>query len=71
MSGIPTVRTWDDIQFIVDQLNSRIKRGTDTDPNGKLSGRPGDLYVSLSGGTGSTLWVKESGLNTRTGWVAK
>lgn len=27
--------------------------------------------ISLSGGAGATFWVKESGSNTNTGWVAK
>ena len=40
-------------------------------PNGVVSGSPGDLYVSTSGGAGTTLYVKESGVNTNTGWIAK
>lgn len=47
-----------------------ISAGTGT-PNGVVSGNPGDLYVSLAGGSGTTLYVKQSGANTNTGWVGK
>jgi len=40
-------------------------------PNGMVTGSPGDLYLNKSGGASNTLFVKESGLNTNTGWVAK
>jgi hypothetical protein len=40
-------------------------------PNGVVSGSPGDLYFNLAGGAVSTLWVKESGVSTNTGWTAK
>lgn len=40
-------------------------------PNSVVSGNPCDLYVNTSGGTGTTLYVKESGVGTTTGWVAK
>jgi len=33
-------------------------------------GSPGDLYSNVDGGAGSTLWVKESGVATNTGWVS-
>jgi hypothetical protein len=39
------------------------------DPNGVVFGDPGDAYFNRSGGP-STFWVKESGVNTNTGWVA-
>ena len=39
-------------------------------PNGVITGSVGDLYTDTAGGAGSTLWVKESGTNTNTGWVA-
>lgn len=41
------------------------------DPNTVVVGRPPDLYFSLSGGAGATLWVKESGVDTNTGWIGK
>jgi hypothetical protein len=40
-------------------------------PNGVVVGNPGDLYVSMSGGAGTTFYVKESGTNTNTGWQGK
>lgn len=49
---------------------TKISSGTGS-PNGVVLGRPGDLYLNLAGGAVNTLWVKESGSNTNTGWVAK
>ena len=40
-------------------------------PNAAVVGSPGDLYVDKDGGAGVTLYVKESGVGTDTGWVAK
>lgn len=40
-------------------------------PAGVVFGSPGDLYVSKAGGANVTLYVKESGTNTTSGWVAK
>lgn len=40
-------------------------------PNGAVTGSPGDLYTDKNGGAGTTLWAKESGVATNTGWVAK
>lgn len=40
-------------------------------PNGLRNGRVGSLYLRTDGGAASTLYVKESGDNTNTGWVAK
>jgi len=40
-------------------------------PNGVIVGSPGDIYSNTSGGAGTTLYVKESGSATNTGWVAK
>lgn len=41
------------------------------DPNGVLAGNPGELYSSTAGGSGATVYVKESGVDTNTGWTAK
>jgi hypothetical protein len=41
------------------------------DPNGVVLGSPGDLYSRTDGGAGTTLYVKESGSATNTGWVGK
>ena len=40
-------------------------------PEGVISAPLGSMYLNSSGGTGSTLWVKESGTSTNTGWVSK
>ena len=39
-------------------------------PNGSIVGSPGDLFSDTAGGAGATLWVKETGVATNTGWVA-
>jgi Pectate lyase superfamily protein len=41
------------------------------DPNNKLSGNVGDIFQRLDGTPGNTLYVKESGNNTVSGWIAK
>jgi hypothetical protein len=46
-----------------------ISAGTGV-PNGVVSGNPGDLYMNLTGGSGATLWIKESGAGTNTGWTS-
>lgn len=48
----------------------RITSGTGS-PEGVIQGSPPDLYLNASGGAGTTLYVKESGTNTTTGWVGK
>ena len=40
-------------------------------PQGAITANPGSRYTNLSGGTGTTTYVKESGIGTNTGWVAK
>lgn len=39
-------------------------------PEGVQTGSMGDRYVNLNGGLATTLFLKESGFNTNTGWVA-
>jgi hypothetical protein len=51
-------------------IGINISAGSGT-PNGVVSGNPGDLYLSTAGGAGTTLYVKESGANTNTGWQGK
>jgi hypothetical protein len=48
----------------------RIKHGTGA-PNTVVMGSVGDMWLRTDGGAGTTLYVKESGTNTNTGWVAK
>lgn len=40
-------------------------------PEGNVTGNIGDLCINVNGGAGTTLYVKESGNGTNTGWVAK
>jgi hypothetical protein len=40
-------------------------------PENAVTARIGTLYRRLDGGAGTSLYVKESGDNTDTGWVAK
>ena len=47
-----------------------IKWGTGS-PAGVVAAPLGSLYVNLSGGTGTTLYVKEAGTTGSSGWVAK
>jgi len=46
-----------------------IAKGAGT-PEGVITARPGSLYTNTSGGSGTTLYVKESGTGN-TGWVGK
>jgi hypothetical protein len=40
-------------------------------PEGVVTGSVGDLFTRNDGGASTTLYIKESGANTNTGWVAK
>lgn len=40
-------------------------------PNSNVVGSQGDICIYRGGGAGTTLWVKESGSNSNTGWVGK
>jgi hypothetical protein len=50
--------------------SATISSGTGV-PNNVVSGNVGDLFLRTDGGAGSTLWVKESGNGTTSGWTAK
>lgn len=51
-------------------LSTTILSGPDADPNGVVVGSPGSLYRRVGAAT-SALYVKESGVNTDTGWTLK
>lgn len=82
--GVLTPESFDLLQSFVNVLNG-VEVGAYTQivlagvtltfgsgsPNGAVSGSPPDLYFNLSGGAGTTLWVKETGSATNTGWVGK
>lgn len=57
-TGTPTINT---VQLVTGAGN----------PNGVITGNPGDLYLNTAGGASTTLYVKESGTGTNTGWVGK
>jgi hypothetical protein len=40
-------------------------------PGGVITASPPAIYLNRSGGAATTLYVKESGVNTTGGWVAK
>ena len=51
-------------------IQAVILTGTGS-PETVVAADPGTLYLDLAGGAGVTLYVKESGVATNTGWVAK
>lgn len=57
------------INAVVDKLNVTLFTGTGS-PEGAVIASVGALYTRTDGGTGTTLYVKESGTGN-TGWVAK
>ncbi len=60
------------IALALDALSTTILSGPDADPNGVVVGSPGYLYRALGDDvTTSKLYMKESGVQTDTGWVLK
>lgn len=55
------------IRKVLDELGLVHGKGS---PEGSLAAKVGTLYVNVSGGASTTLYVKESGTG-KTGWVAK
>src|SRR5690606_11332749 len=49
------------------QGGGTIRSGTG-DPENVVTGSVGDLFLRTDGGSGTTLYVKESGTGTNTGW---
>lgn len=50
--------------------NRTVQSGEGT-PENKIVGSIGDLYLREDGSTSTTLYVKTSGTNTKTGWTGK
>lgn len=46
----------------------RVRAGTG-DPEGAVVGNPGDVFMRSDGSSGTTFYVKETGVGTNTGWV--
>ena len=53
-----------------DTKTVRVYKGFGT-PENAVSAGIGSLFQRLDGGANTTLYVKESGVGTATGWVAK
>lgn len=67
--GIPNdIRDW--TRFLQNVTIEGLSSGTGS-PEGIVVGQVGALYTRTDGGAGTVLYVKESGANTKTGWVAK
>lgn len=52
------------------QVTSKLLWGTG-DPEGVVAASVGTIFIREDGGVGSTMYVKESGDGTTTGWAAK
>ena len=52
-------------------INGVAIRTGSGNPNSVVTGNPGDLYLNTAGGIFTTLYVKQSGTGTNTGWVGK
>jgi hypothetical protein len=55
--------------FALDTLTF-LTFGSAATPNGAITASPGAMYASTTGGASATFWVKETGTNTNTGWIA-
>jgi hypothetical protein len=53
-----------------DWISTRIFSGNGA-PNGRIQGPVGAIYLRRDGTAGATLYVKESGGTSATGWAAK
>lgn len=59
------------IKTLENRVNAfSLTSGTGT-PQGAVTANVGAMYQRTDGGGATTLYVKESGANTNTGWVAK
>ena len=69
-----TTALYDVFRRIVATVNrledAKVLRGAGS-PEGVIVAKVGALYARTDGGTGTTFYVKESGDNTNTGWIAK
>lgn len=57
------------LEVLVRQLRGRVQWGEGS-PEGARTAAVGSIYLRSDGGTGTTLYVKESGTGN-TGWQAK
>lgn len=72
--GQLVVSLYDVLRRVVQAVNAhddtRVLTGQGS-PEGVVVAKVGRLYARSDGGAGTTLYVKESGNNTDTGWTAK
>lgn len=66
----PAVQVVQPISIVTLANGARIMDGYGT-PEGVIFGSPADQWLRRDGGAGTCLYVKETGVNTNTGWVAK
>lgn len=59
----------DIISMAVPDLRGLLFVGTG-DPNTVVTASPPALYLNRAGGVGATVWYKDSGAQTNTGWTA-
>jgi len=69
-ANAPWQRWFSNLVVIVNGLVDGVKSGLGS-PETVVTGSVGDLYRRLDGGANTTLYIKESGAATKTGWVAK
>lgn len=65
----PTINDWSSLQRNFDSIARRIIVGNGS-PEGNLKAPRGALYMREDGGTGTSLYRKESATSDPTGWVA-
>lgn len=58
------------LRLALSALLGTVKSG-EGDPEGVVEAAVGSIYQRTDGGAGSSLYVKESGGSTSTGWAAK
>lgn len=60
------------VQQMLDEVAKTVPiiRGSGS-PNGAVVANPGVIYQNTAGGAGVSIYVKESGVGTNTGWVGK
>ncbi len=63
-------RNFEEISLAVADLRGLLFVGSGS-PNGAVVASPPALYLNRAAGAATTLYVKESGVGTNTGWVGK
>lgn len=68
--GIGTTSPAEKLDVSGNVVASNFKRGTGS-PENAVVGSVGDIFLRTDGGSNTTLYVKQSGNGTNTGWAAK